>query len=506
MNDEAAATQGAAPASGGSAPPTEEMPPTAEKTPPSADAPPWAGGPPFSRDKLVRPKQGRYLAGVCGALARATNTDPVLWRVLLAVLAVLSGVGVLLYLIGWLIIPAEGDTASPIESLLGKGRSGMAPLSVVVLGGAAVLSFAFIVQDGMRAALLACAVIGGAILLIKRTNNGQDPAAPASTPPTMPAQDPFPTAQFPATPGFGAPDAPASGFGAADAPASGFGAPGAPASGFGPPDAPASGSSAAPAPAEPPVEPVTAPMPPFTPAPGAYRPPFAPHGPYARPGTATFPPPMPPSAQRPPKPPKKPKERSKLGRLTFFALIVVIGVMAAIDTAGASIATSAYIAAALATVAAGLIVGAWLGRARGLIALGLLLCLALLAATGAERWGDEVGNSVYRPTSVTQIADRYDFTAGNATLDLRGVDFTGQQQAIVVTMKFGQVRIILPQKVDTTAVLQVDNGRAEIFGKTFEGHEATDGQDLTDLGPDGAGGGTLKLDLRLEAGNLEVHR
>ncbi len=36
-----------------------------------------------------------------------------LWRVLIAVLGRLSGVGVLLYLIGWLIIPAEGDTGSP---------------------------------------------------------------------------------------------------------------------------------------------------------------------------------------------------------------------------------------------------------------------------------------------------------------------------------------------------------------------------------------------------------
>ncbi len=92
---------------------------------------PPPAGPSFSRDKLVRPRQGRYVAGVCAALARATNTDPVLWRVVLAVLGFFGGVGVLLYLVGWLVIPAEGDTASPIESLLGQGRSGMAPLSIV---------------------------------------------------------------------------------------------------------------------------------------------------------------------------------------------------------------------------------------------------------------------------------------------------------------------------------------------------------------------------------------
>ncbi|MFF5080150.1 PspC domain-containing protein [Actinoplanes sp. NPDC000266] len=468
----------------------EAAEPQATQAPGAADrnAPPWAGGPPFSRDKLVRPRQGRYLAGVSGALARATNTDPVLWRVLFAVLGVISGVGVLLYLIGWLIIPAEGDTASPIESLLGKGRAGMTPISVVVLGGAAVLSFAFIVQDGVRASLLACAVIFGAIILIKRSSSHSS----ATPPPPPPPADPFPPAGF-GTAEFAAP--PAAPEKTAD-------------------PAPAATSPEA---TEPPVEPVTAPIPPvetpapptsgfappFAPPPGAYRPPFAPHGPYARPTPATYPPgpPAPPAA----KPPKKPKERSKLGRLTFFALIVVMGVMAAIDTAGASIAVSAYFAAALATIAAGLIVGTWLGRARGLIALGLIATMGLFASTGSERWGDDVANSVYKPATLAQVADRYDFTLGDATIDLRQIDFAGQQQTITVNMKFGQVRVLLPPTVDTTASLQVENGRAEVFGKTFEG-ESLNNEDLTDLGPDGAGGGTLKLDLRLDAGNLEVHR
>ena len=183
---------------------------TTASTPPGASSsgpnpPPLfpPGGPSFTREHLVRPKQGRYVAGVCAALARATNTDPVLWRVLVAVLGILSGVGVLLYLIGWLIIPAEGDSASPIEGLLGKGRSGMAPLTVVLLGAAAVISFGFIVHDGMRASLLAAAVIVGAVLLIKR--NGGSPAAPPdpgqdATFPFSPPADPVPPASFPATP------------------------------------------------------------------------------------------------------------------------------------------------------------------------------------------------------------------------------------------------------------------------------------------------------------------
>ncbi|MFF5291588.1 PspC domain-containing protein [Paractinoplanes globisporus] len=457
---------------------------TTASTPPGASSsgpnpPPLfpPGGPSFTREHLVRPKQGRYVAGVCAALARATNTDPVLWRVLVAVLGILSGVGVLLYLIGWLIIPAEGDSASPIEGLLGKGRSGMAPLSVVLLGAAAVVSFGFIVHDGMRASLLAAAVIIGAVLLIKR--NGGGSGSPDS------ASQPGPAATFPPPPP------------ADPTPATGF-----------PPPAPA-GFHQAPASA-PTTEPVTGqlppmpPMPPMPPAPtaGGYRPPFAPHGPWAG---STPPPYQPPHPPRQPRPPKPPRERSKLGRLTFFAVLMVIGLMAVIDMAGASIAVSAYFAAALVTIALGLIVGAWFGRARGLIALAILTSIGLGISTGVERWGGEVGNSVYRPATVAAIADRYDFTAGNATLDLRDIDFAGQQQTVTMTMKVGQMRVLLPPTVDTTVDLSLDTGRGMILGKEFNDHTVGN-QTVTDLGSDGAGGGTLKLNLQMDTGNVEVNR
>jgi phage shock protein PspC (stress-responsive transcriptional regulator) len=463
---------------------------TTASTPPGATSSsgPTFPGPSFTREHLVRPRQGRYVAGVCSALARATNTDPVLWRVLVAVLGVLSGVGVLLYLIGWLIIPAEGDTASPIEGLLGKGRSGMAPLSVVLLGAAAVISFGFIVHDGMRASLLAAAVIVGAVLLIRR-NNGAGGSSSSTTP----------DATFPAPTGFSPPpDAPPA------ATTTAFAAPA--------PAAPAEEPVTAPLPPEPPTAPFTPPTSaftpptaPFTPPTGGYRPPFAPHGPWASTAPPAYQPPQPPQPPRPARPPKPPRERSKLGRLTFFAVVVVIGLMAVTDMAGAHIAISAYFAAALVTIALGLIVGAWLGRARGLIALAILTSIGLGVSTGVERWGGEVGNSVYRPQTLAEIADRYDFTAGNATLDLRGVDFADQQAATTLTMKLGQLRVLLPPTVDTTATLSVDTGRAVIFGKEYDGR-SVDSQSVTDLGTDGAGGGTLKLDLQLDTGNVEVIR
>jgi phage shock protein PspC (stress-responsive transcriptional regulator) len=433
--------------------------------PPGANVPPWvsAASTAWARQQLVRPLQGRYVAGVCGAVARATNTDPVLWRVLLAVLGVLGGTGVLLYLIGWLIIPSEGDTASPIESLLGKGRSGMAPLSVVLLGGAALLTFAFIVNSGARASMLAAAVILGAFLLIKRGGAASFPGAPPAAPPTPPG--PPPPGQPQAT------EEPTVPFVAAP--------------------------TAAPA-----AEPVTTPpayTPPPPPAPptGGFRPPFAPHGPFAG---YTTPPPAPPA---PPRPPKPPKERSILGRLTFFAVIMVTGLIGAVDMSGVDVDISAYFAAALVTAALGLIVGAWFGRARGLIALALVLSFALGVSSGLERFGREWTPSVYRPTAITAVADQYDFNVGNVTLDLRQIDFAGQTQAIAVNMKLGQLKVLLPEKVDATVEAGVEGGRLVLFGEEFADSSY---RQAVDLGADGAGGGNLTLNIRLEAGNVEVIR
>jgi len=186
-------------------------------------------------------------------------------------------------------------------------------------------------------------------------------------------------------------------------------------------------------------------------------------------------------------------------------VLFVLGLMAVIDMAGATIAVSAYFAAALVTIALGLIVGTWFGRARGLIALALLASLGLAISTGAERWGGEVGNSVYRPATLAAVADRYDFTAGNATLDLRDINFGGQQQDITATMKVGQLRVLLPADVDTTTTVHMQAGRAVLLGKEYD-NQSIDGQTVTDLGTDGTGGGTLRLDLQLDTGNLEVTR
>jgi hypothetical protein len=186
-------------------------------------------------------------------------------------------------------------------------------------------------------------------------------------------------------------------------------------------------------------------------------------------------------------------------------IVMVMGLMALIDLAGVNVSVSAYFAAALTTIALGLIVGAWFGRARGLIFLAVLASFGLAVSSGAETWGGELGNSSYRPRTIGAIADRYDFTIGSATLDLRAVDFTGKEQVTTVSMKVGQVRILLPDNVDATATVRMDGGRARIFGRSWEGNDLGS-QEITDLGADGAGGGKLRLNIEMNTGDVEVAR
>ncbi|MFJ8580178.1 PspC domain-containing protein [Micromonospora sp. NPDC093277] len=613
------------------------MPPDGPPPPPPAGPPPGgpaAGSAPFgppppgyapplggftSRYGLVRPRDGRYLAGVCAAIGRATNTDPVLWRVILAVLGFFGGIGILVYVTAWLLIPSEGDTASPVESMLGRGRSSMSPVTVIVLSIVVAVGFGYIVTNATRAVLLgALILIGGALLLNRqpRDTAQRPPAGPApqagwpASGPSAPGAGPswgpagptgwagpraagpagpaWPTPGSAAQPPWAEPAGPAARPAASAQPAwptpggtaqpawpgagstvspvqPGAGAPGQvggeraawsdpertaagyrpeagaeptvqvpaeptaaeaaagqpwPATGY------AAGSTTSPgdrttetwrreaptwpgtpttggAPLGPPGS-VPPPSPAGAPTPGGYRPPFAPRGPYA----GAYPPP-PPAPPRPARAPKRPKERSALGAITFSLIFLALGVVAVLDLLHVfPIGAAGYFAAALATIGLGLLVGTWFGRARWLIALGLVTATALGIATVAESYdrGRGIDGTVtWAPVDYQDLAVRYRSNFGDAVLDLRSVDFAEKNTEVTVDVNFGRLTVIVPAKVDVTTVADVNAGDATVFGKHTSGFNGPTWE-TTDLGPDGRGGGTLRLVIHMNAGDLEVTR
>ncbi|PWU45580.1 hypothetical protein DLJ46_21090, partial [Micromonospora globispora] len=249
----------------------------------------------------------------------------------------------------------------------------------------------------------------------------------------------------------------------------------------------------------PPASPVTAPLPPT-----GYREPFAPRGPYAGPY-----PPTPAPTAPPVRAPKRPKERSALGAVTFSLIFLALGVVAVLDLLDVfSVGAAGYFAAALATIGLGLLVGTWFGRARWLIALGLVTAAALGVATVAESY-DRVrgvdGNVTWAPTDYRDLATRYENNFGDAVLDLRGIDFDKKDTQITVAINLGKATVVVPPNVDVTTVADVNAGDATIFGQHSGG---LDGRlrESTDVGPDGPGGGTLRLYIHVNAGNLEVTR
>lgn len=56
---------------------------------------------------LRRSRRDRWLGGVCGGIARMTGVESWIWRLLFALLALCAGTGVLLYLLMWILVPAD---------------------------------------------------------------------------------------------------------------------------------------------------------------------------------------------------------------------------------------------------------------------------------------------------------------------------------------------------------------------------------------------------------------
>jgi len=68
--------------------------------------------------RLLRPRDGRMVAGVCTGLAAYFGVDVNLVRLGFGVLTVFYGLGILVYLIAWAILPEEGENNSILESFV----------------------------------------------------------------------------------------------------------------------------------------------------------------------------------------------------------------------------------------------------------------------------------------------------------------------------------------------------------------------------------------------------
>jgi len=144
-----------------SAPPPPEQDPSGP-----GELPAPAAGQVQGERLLRRSTSDRVLAGVCGGLGRHLGVEPVLLRIAAVVLALANGVGVIAYVIAWILIPEE-----PAGQPVAAARAPRQETGRLVLGGALVVLGLVLLLDRIVPDLqrlfwpLAVVAAGAAIML-----------------------------------------------------------------------------------------------------------------------------------------------------------------------------------------------------------------------------------------------------------------------------------------------------------------------------------------------------
>ena len=66
----------------------------------------------MSKKKLYKSRKNKMIGGVCGGLAEYFNMDPTIVRVIAAILCLVKGLGILVYLIMCIVMPYDDEDFS----------------------------------------------------------------------------------------------------------------------------------------------------------------------------------------------------------------------------------------------------------------------------------------------------------------------------------------------------------------------------------------------------------
>ena len=242
----------------------------------------------------------------------------------------------------------------------------------------------------------------------------------------------------------------------------------------------------------------------------AHAEPFAPHGPFK---------PLDPYRRSPydlrpqefeekTRPPRVRRRRSFVGVITMMLAIIVGGiVMAAQVGSGSAPDTTVIGGAMLITIGAGLLVAAWWGRGAGLVALGTIVALAIAGGLTFHSGLPSVGSVIWRPVSAAESSRLYEIGIGDATLDLSGLTLApGSTTSFNASVSVGELKVIVPPTVRVEVHANVKVGDIKIDHSVRGG---TDVRVTKVLDPDVAPTGkvsTIVLTLKGGIGDVEVRR
>ena len=443
------------------------------------------------------------LAGLCSGLARQWGVDPVLVRVGFALLALSGGIGLILYLAGWVLLPVEGRDTAPVEDMFGEAaRRWPRELWIAVVVIACVAGFAlfgWLTPFGIGPALV--------IALIWYFGFYRPRTGARSAPPPPAAVSPAPVAPFrypgPATPFTEAAQA----WQQRIAEYQAAGGPPAAVEASWPAPPPANlGAAYAPSPT-----PAYASQPPAPPVPAAHpeqveRAAFLatpdPVGLYVEPTGSTATPAL-----------VRPGHRASARRLRWAALLVLGLTMTGLgiaDRLGAEITPLMYAAAALLVAGVTLVVATWLGRARGLLPIGALLAAGVLGLSAVSA-GVPGASAAGLPEPVLAYADPAALPAGGdhldvgtMTVDLRELELR-EDTTYRAKVDLGTLVVKVPPTTDVVVRYRVDLGSVTGSDGSVRGGTELAGT-LSDPQPGPAGEPTLTLDLAVDVGSVQVRR
>ena len=452
-----------------------------------------------------RSRSDRMVAGVCGGIGRALNVDPVLVRVVMAVL-IISGPGLLFYAAAWVLMPDEGSDKSAAQGLLGnRVRPDHPWLWPVVIGVCLFAAIALMSSFNFGRMVPGPLIVLGLLWLfvfrrkggrshwshggLHWTGDDQNQTRPQDVPGQTGSQVPgapyqgtqYPGSQYqgsqyqgqPATPQYeGTQQYAASQSGGVSSPTG--------------PSAPSTGpsSSATPAPQDRTVEPV--------------RPVWTEDDPL---GLYADEPPPPPVRSTKAEPPAKGLRGVKPAIVALTGLAIAIALLA-----GAS--TPLVLAIGLATLGGGMLIGGFLGRTLALLPIGILLALGVAFTSVFNGFPQTFADTKFVATAdppITATNQTYTFDAGSVQLDLTKAKFSSGAK-IVVDGGVGEVVIKLPANVDVTGTLTAKAGEIDLFGENNGGHDLK--LTVDDGGADGkkAAGESVVLDLKMDLGSIKVER
>jgi phage shock protein PspC (stress-responsive transcriptional regulator) len=405
------------------------------------------------------------ISGVAGGLGEYFGVDPVIFRVLFAVLSFFGGVGLLMYGLAWLLVPEPDVGSSALDRAIGQLRVRRVPPWLVLIGGAIVLWlgwFSWWSPGPTFPAIMLLAVL--LLVLIHRLDRpdwlpGPPPAGGAGASPT--GQLPQAEQAVPGSPGsLGSP-------GSAENPTLEW-------------SPPASGEPTSDA---------------------AGTPLIAPLNDTRRSMQAWL-------AEASAAHRQRVRRRRPIKVGAAVGLAIAWAVVALTDAVN-RVAFPAYLWVGLAVLTTSLVVSVLTRRLTASLLVPIAVLAALTFVLGGTRTSlsDGSGQQAWQPATADQLVDHRLF-AGQATFDLTALTApVSTARTVHLTQAAGEVRVLLPAGLNATVIAdvhlgQITDGRTNDTGRHVEGMNVH-----SELRPPaGVSGQPITIYVKVAAGHVQVER